>query len=155
MTERKASIRRDLEVQKRFDTSERLSREIKRRKQAEQNLKGRLIFEEFLSDLSARVVNVSSERVNEEIERALKGILKFFQVDRCGLLQILPDKTWRITHVAASEDVPPVPVGVQLIVRKTNPWAYDKLIVKREVLNVSSMDDLPVEARVDKKTWIG
>jgi PAS domain S-box-containing protein len=155
VTERKASIRRDLEVQKRIDNSERLSREIKRRKQAEQNLKERLIFEELLSDLSSKFVNVSSERVNEEIERALKGILKFFQVDRCGLLQILPDKTWRITHVAASEDVPPVPVGVQLIVRKTNPWAYDKLIVKREVLNVSSMDDLPVEARVDKKTWIG
>lgn len=155
MTERKVSIRRNLEVQKRFDSRERLSSEIKRRKHAEQNLKERLLFEELLSELSARFVNVPSDRVDEEIERALKGVLKFFQVDRCGLLQTLPGKTWRITHVAASEDVPPVPVGVQLTVRKTNPWAYNKLIVKREVLNVSSLDDLPIEAKVDKKTWIG
>ena len=36
-----------------------------------------------------------------------------------------------------------------------NPWAYEKLVMKQEVLSFSKIDDLPEEASVDKKTWIG
>jgi signal transduction histidine kinase len=91
--------------------------------------------------------------VDPEIERGLREILEFFKVDRCALLQILPDETsWQITHVAAQESVPPVPQGTILPV-SINPWAYDKLIRKREVLSVSRLDDLPVEANVDRQTW--
>ncbi len=116
----------------------------------------RLRFERLLSDISARFVNVSPEQVDGEIENALRMVLEFFQVDRCALLQILPDKTfWRITHATAAEDTPSVPVGMQLSVTETNPWSYDKLILKREVLNLSNLDDLPAEANVDKQTWIG
>jgi formate hydrogenlyase transcriptional activator len=116
----------------------------------------RLRFERLLSDISARFVNISPEQVDGEIENALRMVLEFFQVDRCALLQILPDKTfWRITHATAAEDAPSVPVGTQLSVTETNPWAYDKLILKREVLNLSNLDDLPAEANIDKQTWIG
>ena len=155
MTEREASIRRDLEVQKRFDTSERLSSEIKRRKHAEQNLKERLIFEELLSDLSARFVNVSSVRVDEEIHDAMREVMNFFKVDRFALLELFPNKeSWVITHVVSVAGVPVVPVGTDLPI-SINPWAYGKLIKKREVLSFSKIDDLPAEADMDKKTWIG
>ena len=142
-------------MQKRIDTSEKLSSEIKRRKQAEQNLKERLIFEEMLSDLSARFVNVSSERVDEEIHDAMREILKFFKVDRFALLEVFPNKeSWIITHVVSAAGVPNVPVGTDLPI-SINPWAYGKLIMKREVLSFSKIDDLPAEADMDKKTWIG
>jgi signal transduction histidine kinase len=66
----------------------------------------------------------------------------------------LPGKTsWQITHVASSDDVPPVPVGTELPI-SINPWAYDKLSRKREVLSISRLDDLPAEANVDRQTWI-
>jgi len=115
----------------------------------------RLRFEELLSNISARFVNIPPDRVDLEIEESLKQILDFFKVDRCGLIRILHGKgAWQITHLALSKDVPPVPVGVDLPT-STHPWAYNKLIEKREVVCVSRPADLPAEANVDKQTWIG
>jgi PAS domain S-box-containing protein len=130
------------------------ARDITERKRAEETLEERLRFERLLSHLSARFVNVPPDRVDSEIEHGLRQILEFFQVDRLALLRTLSGKTsWQITHVASSDDVPPVPVGIELPV-SINPWAYDKLIRKREVLSVSRLDDLPAEANVDRQTWI-
>jgi two-component system, LuxR family, sensor kinase FixL len=129
------------------------ARDVTEHKLAEKALEERLQFERLLSNFSARFVNIPPDRVDSEIESTLKMILDFFQVDRCALLQTLPDKTsWKITHVAATEDVPPVPVGVDLPV-SINPWAYDKLVRKREALSFSRLDDLPAEATVDKQIW--
>jgi formate hydrogenlyase transcriptional activator len=65
----------------------------------------------------------------------------------------LPGKSaFQITHVAYSEDVPPVPAGTELPM-SIYPWAYEKLILKREVVAYSRLDDLPPEAGVDKQTW--
>jgi PAS domain S-box-containing protein len=121
---------------------------------SEKRLEERLRFERLLSGLFARFVNIPPDRVDSEIEDGLRQILEFFQVDRCALLHTLPDKvSWQITHVAAQEGVPPVPQGTILPV-SINPWAYDKLIRRREVLSVSRLDDLPAEANADRQTWI-
>ena len=131
------------------------ARDITQRKLAEQALEDRLRFERLVSDLSARFVNIPPGQVDSEINRALQQLLEFFQVDRCGLLRTLPGKsTYQITHVAMSEDVPPVPAGTELPIA-INPWAYEKLILKREVVAYSRLDDLPPEANVDKQTWAG
>ena len=75
----------------------------------------RLRFEELLSNISSRFVNIPPDRVDPEIGQSLKQIIDFFKVDRCALLQILADETsWQITHVAAQESVPPVPQGTTL-----------------------------------------
>jgi formate hydrogenlyase transcriptional activator len=144
-----------LEVQTRIDTSERLNSEIKRRKQAEQNLKVRLLFEELLSALSAKFVNVPFEQVDEQIHDAMREVLNFFKVDRFALLDTFPNNnSWIITHCVSRVGVPSVPVGTVLSA-SINPWAYEKLIMKREVLSFSKIDDLPAEADMDKITWIG
>jgi len=66
------------------------------KKLAQQVVEERLRFERLLSDLSARFVNIPPDRVDSEIERALKEVLDFFKVDRCGLLRTLPDKaSWQ------------------------------------------------------------
>ncbi len=99
-------------------------------------------------------MDIPPDRVDSEIEHGLKQILEFFQVDRCALLRSFPNKTsWQITHVATVEDVPPVPLGVELPV-SLHPWAYDKLIRKGAVLSFSRLDDLPAEANIDRQTWI-
>ncbi len=113
----------------------------------------RLRFERLVSDLSAKFLIVGTEQLDAEIEHSLKMILEFFKVDRCGLLQILPSKgVWMITHSALSEHVAPVPAGIQLPI-SIHPWAYDKLIKKREEIVYSKIEDVPPEAEVDKKTW--
>ncbi len=122
-------------------------------KLAQQDLEELLRFERLLSDLSAEFVDIAPDQVDMEIEKSLKQVLDFFKVDRCGLVQVLPDKrSWQITHVALSKDVPPVPIRVDLPT-STHPWVYHKL-EKGKIASVSRLDDLPVEAKVDKQTWI-
>jgi len=123
------------------------------RKQVKQSLEDRLRFEQLLSDLSARFVNIPPDRVDSEIDHGLRQILEFFQVDRVGLLRSLPDKSaYQITHGVYSKDVPPVPVGTDLP-RSLYPWAYEKLVERHEVVSFSRLDDLPPEANVDKQTY--
>ena len=117
-------------------------------------LEERLRFEQILSGLSAQFIHLPSERLDDEIELALKRVLEFFQVDRCGLLQLLPDKnSWKITHVANSEHAPPIPIGTELP-QSIHPWAYEKLAIKGEVVSFARVEDMPDEARVDKQTWV-
>ena len=141
-------------MQKLTDAGERLSSEIERQKQAGLPLRERLLFEELLSAISARFINLSYERIDAGIHNAMQEILNFFKVDRFALLRTLPDRnSWIITHSVSVAGMPAVPVGVDLPV-SIHPWAYEKLIMKREVLSFSKIDDLPKEANVDKKTWI-
>jgi formate hydrogenlyase transcriptional activator len=135
-----------------------VSLDITERKQAEEALEDRLQFERLLSDLSARFVNIPPDRVDSEIENGLGKILEFFQVDHCGLIRTLPGKTsYQITHIASSiassDDVPPIPAGVDLP-RSIYPWAYEKLIEKHEAVSISRLDDLPAEANTDRQTCI-
>ena len=113
----------------------------------------RLRFEQMISDLSARFINVSPERLDNEIVHALKMLLEFFQVDRCGLLHNIPGKdAWIITHVALSQNTAPVPTGTELP-RSINPWSYEMLTKKGEVVAYARVDDMPDEAHIDKQTW--
>jgi PAS domain S-box-containing protein len=114
---------------------------------------GRLRFEEMISNLSARFINLPHEQLDSEIELALKGVLEFFQVDRCALLRVFPGKdAWEITHAVYSEDIPPVPTGT-ILPRSIHPWAFDKLVEKAEVVLFTEVDEMPDEAQVDKQTW--
>jgi signal transduction histidine kinase len=113
----------------------------------------RLQFEQLISDLSARLIHLPSEKLDSEIEHALKRVLEFFRVDRCALLHTLPGRdAWKITHLASSQFAPPVPVDT-LLPRSLHPWAYERLAERGEVVLFSKVDDIPDEARVDKQTW--
>ncbi len=130
------------------------ARDVTERKQAEEALEDRLRFEGLVSGLSARFVNIPYEQVDSEIEDGLRQIVEFFRVDHSTLLRILPGKaSFQITHDASSDGIPPVPVGVELS-RSLYPWAYEKLAEKHEVVSISRLDDLPVEANVDRQTCI-
>ncbi|MGD9290875.1 MAG: hypothetical protein PVG74_24870, partial [Desulfobacterales bacterium] len=95
-------------------------------------LENRLRFEQMISDLSARFINLPPEKIDDEIEHALKMVLEFFQVDRCALLQVQPGRdTWKITHLASSPFASPMPVGTELP-RSINPWAYNRLANRGE-----------------------
>jgi formate hydrogenlyase transcriptional activator len=123
------------------------------RKQVEQSLENRLRFERLLSDLSARFVNLPPDRVDSEIDHGLKQILEFFRVDRAGLFRSLPHRSaYQITHAVYGEDVPSVPVGVELPM-SSHPWASEKLVERHEVVSFSMLDDLPPEAYVDGQKY--
>jgi formate hydrogenlyase transcriptional activator len=134
-------------------TNEQLSREIERRKQAEEFLKERLRFEELLSDLSAGFVNLSLDQIDSKIEYALKQIRDFFEVDRVGLVRPSQDKTaWQITHIASADDVLSLRVATDLPAGLL-PWVYKEIVERGEVLSFARLDDLPAEASIDKQTY--
>jgi formate hydrogenlyase transcriptional activator len=136
------------------DITESLVGEIVQREKADEALRERLQFEELLSGLSARFVNIPSDQVDDEILDAMKLVMEYFRVERCGMLRTSPGKTtWQVTHSAVSEDVPPFPLGVDLP-KSLFPWVFEKLIGEREVLSFSTLDDLPADAAIDKQSYI-
>ncbi len=129
-----------------------MNKQIEELSRARQVLEERLLFEKLVSEVSARFVTIAPDRLDREIEKALKAVMDFFQVDRCGLLKSLPGKTsWMITHIAISEWIPSVPVGIELP-KSLSPWAC-KHLMAGHVLRFSNPEDTPIEAEIDRKTW--
>ena len=91
-------------MQKRTNNSEKLSREIKKRKQAEQNLKERLIFEELLSDLSARFVNLPADQVDGEIENAQRRVCELLDLAVVWQLSMRPRASSRLPTIIPSSE---------------------------------------------------
>jgi GAF domain-containing protein len=149
--ERTADLERANEVLS--AANEQLRRESEQREQAEGALKDRLRFEQLLSDLSARFVNIPPEQVDSEIEQGLKQLLEFFQIDRAGLLRAAPDKTtFQITHACLANGIPPVPLR-EALPTALFPWAFQKLLMRHEVVSIATLDEMPVEANIDLETY--
>ena len=120
---------------------------------SEKALEERLRFEELLSGISARFVNLPPEEVNREIEATLKQVAEFFQTDYCGLLQIFREKdSWQITHAASADGLPPAPINKDISVR-IFPWSYQEVAEHHKYLIFSTLEDLPLEAETDKENY--
>lgn len=112
-----------------------------------------LNFEKLISDLSALFVNIPPDQVDVEIEVALKQILDFFQVDRCGLLGITPDrKRVHVTHAAYAENIERVSGDIDLAA--LFPWSYEKLVIQGQPVCLARIEELPETAQKDKAHYI-
>jgi len=120
------------------------------RSMGEQLLRERLEFEQFMADLSARFVALPSEKVDDEIQSALKKIVNFFKIDRCNLLRLLPaENVFQVMHSADVSDSSPYPVGIPRPV-SLYPWLIKKLSEQHGVVSFARLEDLPAEAAIDK-----
>jgi PAS domain S-box-containing protein len=118
---------------------------------SEKALLERLRFERLLSDLSARVIYAGPAEIDREIGDALKRVVDFFQVTNCSLIKGSPDSnTAVITHAAHATDAEPLPIGIDVV--PLFPWT-SKMLQRGEVVRVTTLDDLPVEAVVDKEIY--
>lgn len=124
-----------------------LLRQRAQRRRSQVELAERLRFEEMLSALSARFVNLPPNRVDQEIKRVLKSIGKILKLDRVSIFEVSEnDPKLHLVHSHKDADIkaPPseIPFG-QL------PWAEQKLF-NGEVLIFSDPADLPAEAGSEK-----
>jgi transcriptional regulator with GAF, ATPase, and Fis domain len=116
----------------------------------EQLLRERLEFEKFMADLSARFVALPPEKVDDEIQSALKKIVNFFKIDRCNLLRLLPgENVFQVMHSADVSGASPYPVGIPRPV-SLYPWLIKKLSEQHGVVSFARLEDLPAEAAIDK-----
>ena len=121
---------------------------------AAEDLEDRLRFENLISDLSARMVVASSTEVDQEIERALNTLLRFFRCERCGFLEVIREENVvRITHARYAEGVEEVSKTLNLA--PPFPWAVPRMIDLGQNVSFSSVDELPAEAAVDRASWVG
>ena len=85
-----------------------LASDITERKRIEQALQERLQFEQLVSEISARFVNVAVDQIDCEIDTALQLLGQHFKVDRCAVVQFDADQAdLRPTHVWLSDRVDP------------------------------------------------
>jgi transcriptional regulator with GAF, ATPase, and Fis domain len=110
-------------------------------------------FEQLLTALSTRFINVPGDRVDSEIDAALRQVRQFFGTDRCGILEIREkDRFARVVHASYAEGVERVSGDINLAA--LFPWAYDRLIKHGGIACFERPDQLPHEAKDDLKSHV-
>ncbi len=116
----------------------------------EGSLEARLEFEMLLTDLSARFVNIPSERIDSEIEDAERRICEFLAIDVATLWQWeeVASGAFALTHLfnANGDQAPP-----ERRIDAIYPWARQQMLLGR-VVAFSSPNDLPPEAARDRES---
>ncbi len=108
----------------------------------------RLRFEQLLSDLSAKFVNIPSDRVDAEISLGLEQIARFLDVDRAILWERSPDDGRLYSnHSWAMPGIEPFTVRVA---DDDFPWVIERTN-RGETTIISRMEDWPEEAIKEKK----
>jgi formate hydrogenlyase transcriptional activator len=115
---------------------------------AKKELELRLRFERMLSELSAKFVHIPAHKVDQEIEKGLRRLIDYLDVDRCSLAQFSDDKkTLPVTHTFS---VPGVSLLTSSFLERDIPW-YAQQVRNGEIVAVSNVTELPNEAAADKR----
>ncbi|HSO71809.1 MAG TPA: sigma 54-interacting transcriptional regulator, partial [Thermodesulfobacteriota bacterium] len=120
------------------------------RRRGQLELEERLQFERFISDFSARFVNIAAEEVGGEITAWLKRITEFFQVDRTTLGLFSEDGALLGTNFEYHpEGVEPAPVSLSW---EQAPW-YLRQLIRGDSVVIEKAGDLPEEAQKEKSIF--
>jgi signal transduction histidine kinase len=112
------------------------------RKRMEVSLAERLRFEQFLSALAAAFGHLSAADFDREVQRGLRQVVDFLEVDRGTLIEFTRDgrtaRSWAIEEW--------IDVGAF-------PWMTARL-QRGDVVSVSQLAELPDEAAVDRQSYL-
>jgi hypothetical protein len=114
------------------------------------SLKERLHFEEFISELSAKFINLPAAEVDVWIEKALEKVVELLDVDRSSLWQVKGENYDMVrTHVYASPGLP-IQAGPNKLKKSYFSW-MSYIIQKGEILCFSSLDEFPPTAKTERE----
>ncbi|RMG97803.1 MAG: PAS domain S-box protein, partial [Chloroflexi bacterium] len=126
-------------------------RDISEQKKIESLLYNKLKFEELITTISTKFINLAPEEIDNGINEALGQIGQFVQVDRSYIFLISEDKqTVSNTHEWCAPGILPAIEYLQNVPANTMPWWMDK-IEKQEVIHIPCVADLPPEASNEKE----
>jgi signal transduction histidine kinase len=112
------------------------------RRRTEVSLAERLAFETLLSSLSTTFSSLSAADFDREIERGLRRIVDFFDLDHGGLIEFSRDgrtsRTWTIDGGMTAEDI---------------PWMTAR-IQRGDLVSFARIEELPDEAAVDRRSCL-
>ncbi len=103
------------------------------------SLEEQLQFEAFISDLSARFINLPPNEVDNWVDQGLKQVVEFLGVDRGSLMQFLGEnKVPVVTHSYSKPGFPPLNQNdgcagrvIPLVQPENFKWRDLKLFVTR------------------------
>ena len=119
----------------------------------EEALKTRVRFENLITSLSSRFINLSPEEIDRELYSALKKIGDFVGVDRCYIgIAYANGMILDIAYIWAADGIRQYPQFYHNVVaNEVYPWSA-RIVRNFEVLYIPSVGDLPPEAGKDKET---
>lgn len=108
---------------------------------------------ELIPAISARVLQASTERLDEIIMQSLQEVLTSLGLDRGGLLEVDQEHGLvRVAHIWYGQDVPTV--ARELNLARMLPWTYHQLVALGKTVAKTSIDSMPVDAVVDRQTFV-
>jgi PAS domain S-box-containing protein len=122
--------------------------DITERKRAEKDLVERLRFERMISGLSTDFVKLSLDEVDSEINKGLRLIAEFFDVDRCSIGLFSEDGAQLALafeyHSTGAEPAP------EFLSKEQIPWYLEQLIRGNTVV-INRVEDFPPEAQNERR----
>ena len=115
-------------------------------------LESRLEFETLIADLSSKFINLPPGEVDHEIDEALRRVCELLDIDFAVLWQWSVEAPDVIapTHIYPDQESLPAPEPLH---QDQYPWYVEQMLAGRMVV-MSSLDELPVEASVDRESGL-
>jgi PAS domain S-box-containing protein len=123
------------------------------RRQVEETVRRRAAFEALIASISTSFIDLTSNEVDEGIERALRAIGEFAHVDRCYVFLWSRDgRTMSNTHEWCAPGVEPQIARLQELSTNAFPWISERLRAF-ETVHVARVSDLPEEAHAEREEF--
>lgn len=128
--------------------------DVTKRKQVEQQLIQKIKFEKLISTLSTNFINISSQEIDQEINRTLQKIGEFEEVDRSYVF-LFDDSLEKMsnTHEWCAPGIEPHLQRLQQIKIDQELPFFASVIKNRKIFHVPRVSDLTEEARAEKREF--
>ena len=120
-------------------------------KRVTRDLEVRFQFENLITSISTKFINLPTAEFEAGIMEALGAIGTFANVDRCYIYQFSEDGVWaHLTHEWNADGIPPAGEPFQVVPTDRFPWSLRQLF-KGQPVHIPRIADLPVEAIGEKE----
>jgi formate hydrogenlyase transcriptional activator len=118
----------------------------------ESDLDEQMQFKSILFEISTFFINLPSDRIDSQIELAQTRICELLDLDRSSLWQAPEGNfdTLELTHIYQPPECPSVPP--RMSGKDYFPWVLAKILAD-QMLIISKMSDLPLEAARDRESF--
>ena len=128
-------------------------RDITERKEAEDAIRYRMKFEDLITSISTKFINLVPDEMDRGIDDALRAIGEFAGVDRTYLFQFLENgKTMDNTHEWCAIGIQPQIQSLKGIPVEEFSWVTNR-IKGGETVHIPRVVDLPPEATAEKEQF--
>ncbi len=116
---------------------------------ATQSLQRQADYEKAISQITAKFINLPTERVDEEIINGLRALIGAVKAQRATVaLHEEPAGDLLVTHACAAPGIPEFP---KRFVRDLFPWLFEQILAKGETVNIANSESLPSSAVAEKR----